>query len=1235
MSNGSNGPKTTGTGKPALKSSPTKPAAKQSASRTGRAAAQKPTAVKNVKTSAAKPAPDRDAVKPTVKKTVVARTAPVRSDSAKPVPQAKREPSKPAALKTVTPKTAATRSVAKSGSPSPAARQGAARTAAAKTAITQHRPVRRAASDGGEEKTKATKPAASSNKAGGKAAAVTADRKKMIILIAAIAAIVIIGVVLTVVLVSCSRRNSIGELLKREASVINEYSGVTRVGAAYENLGTAVRVKPVAETSDGGLTASDGSSAYPKYGTTKSLTSEEKDRIIAENNALCARPTKNASGVYDKMDADGFLYNADGTPVTDGQGRHRRLYKHTAAIGMYGGDVSDGEPGVVKRMTFKKRTYGGYYNVTGLYAPAGEVIKIQMTEEQMQATGGIVIHIGQALYNGQANNIWSGRDFNRMPVILNTMDMTEQTSSLENGVYTCYVGSFLGGPIYIRDEACTFTVTVSGAVEYRHFILGVTTEDDFERTARSTAPYFDLEVWESGVLHSGPKSAAQKYGYDDLAKAAVLWEKISLVSTRVTDQGIVFLYDPFVAAGAAVAFPGRRSVNCPTGWMAGSLDYDTFVTVGTWGNVHEYHHNFQSGWGFGYTGEVTNNALNLVSYSLFTKVSAGRGVESFGAAGLSGWNTYTSAPWALNRVNTDQISSTNGLAVYATLLHNLGQDAFIRSKASGADYLNAWADSTHLDFGYFADLVKSYSGVAPSDLKNTDYHAFVPVSSVYQTGRSYMYDGEKRYISTMQPYVIPVGKAVKIDLNPYKADASGQYESGSVVIGKGLSYKIKGVNTDGISGKFEPTSAKGVYTYTPGDDVYSGKIIVTLEIADSENVLGGRIADDVDLVLEFQSSRELNKHVLHRTVYSYSDGAQPQSAVDAFKSGYSGSVGKTELDNYNVSQNSNTDVWLWEAGNPSRPSDAPESVNREPNSVIEVSGKLAFDESGKYRLVLRGRWEAALFVSFDGGKNYVDAAHLVKSRNTKDAAFSFADKNFYYDFDTAQIGDPDGWLYFKSVLVTSDSSYMGLGLAKWSVPMYTTETVKDGNGNEVTHYYDAADNEVTAEEAENAEPIEPTDAKKVAYVTAYRTGYVADKKFESGYFYGKQYSYTYTDGKENGVTLTGSDGNHKSPDDPMFSYRGAWSWESADATFGHVNVGGKNATVDFEFKGTRFVMFASDRFGNNYEVYIDGKKTASDYFVQSKDAALVGYLSPELASGAHSVAIKSLSEINIDSIAIF
>ncbi|MDE7452855.1 MAG: M60 family metallopeptidase [Clostridia bacterium] len=900
-----------------------------------------------------------------------------------------------------------------------------------------------------------------------------------------------------------------------------KYLTNTAVGYYGEVIGTVKRNIPK-NTRDEGL------GVYPKYGyTLNTVIGSDKGKVAArdalgtESAYLAAWGTAGANrggeetaDKYTWIDKDGLLYRGTrGEPVQslDKSGKQRKLYKHTASVGLYMGNVSDEEPGIIKRVTMRPRGYSSY-GVTGVYAPAGEVLKIQLSEADMNATGGLTIHIGQALYNGQANNIWTGKNqMQRIPHLLTTLEVNKNTAVLEDGVWTAYVGSFLGGPLYIRHESSTFTATISGGVAYQHFILGYTSQEEFAENAKSTAPYFDLEVWHSGVLHSGPINYAKNYSYDQLYNAAVLWDKVASTTAYGSGGGIVFLYDPFVAAGAAVAFPGRNSVNCPLGWMKDSLNYNGIVTSGSWGNFHEYHHNFQN-FGVGYTGEVTNNALTLVSYSLFTKISAKRGITSFGAQGLSGWNTYTSATWALNRVNTEQISSTNGLAVYATLLHNLGPDAFLKSRsASGAAYFNKWANNTHQDFTYYASKIGAYTGdvVVPAE---TDYPTFVPVSSVYQTGRSYTYDSEKRYIQTMQPYVIPYGEPFTVDLNPYTVNAAGQYESGSVVIGKGFKYTIKEVKTPGVNGTFEKT-AEGVYTFTPNTELLSGKIYVTLGITPEAGttVNKNKPIPDVDLVLEFQQSHDSKKMTLERTTYTYAADSMYTDAREAYEKGFAGYASVTaKVDHKNPTQNCNTDIWFYPdtKANRDKYPNAPESFFVHDNTIEVIDGKLYAEESGKYRIYLRGRYNCALYYSTDGGVTYKLGAYIADKGDS--ANFRPNDENTYFDLELEE----DSWIYIKEVLIVQSScpggpakaSYIGVGSAQWTVPMYTTTTDEDGT----THYFDGNGKEVTADEANNTDPVPPTNAN---YANAYRSNFefVNNSDFKADYFYNRPYTYNYAD----------------------------------------------------------------------------------------------------------------------------
>ena len=937
----------------------------------------------------------------------------------------------------------------------------------------------------------------------------------------------------------------------------------TTVGYFGQQIGTVDRVIPQ-KTRDEGL------GVYPKYGYTLSnvvagsdWAASARSALINESSYLTATGTWNAGGGnYKWIDKDGYLYSgttAEPVPALDKFGNHRRLYKHSASAGLYFGDVAEDEPGIIKQVTMRPRAYTRGYGVTGVYAPAGEVIKIQMSEADMNATGGIVIHIGQALYNGKANNIWVQKgQMQRIPHLLNTMTIDKTTATLEDGVYTAYVGSFIGGPIYIRNETVTYTATISGGVAYSHFILGCTSREEFEKNSQSSAPYFDLEVWDNGVLHSGPKTYAQNLSYDDIYKAAVLWDKVATVTTTGSTQGIVFLYDPFVAAGAAVAFPGQGSVNCPAGWMSNSLNYNTIVSSGAWGNFHEYHHNFQ-GYGVGNGGEVTNNGMTLVSYALFTKISSKRGIAGYGSAGLGGWNSYTSATWALQEVlkiakGESPGNGKQGLALYATLLHNFGPDAYIKSKVKQqsahygqlySGYLRAWQDITHNDMTYyFKDVLKGIDETVADQWREPSYPTFIPVSSVYQTGRSYTYDGQKKYITTMQPYVIPYGQEFTVDLRKYSAP-NGQYEHGSVVIPDGFDYTIKNVSTpeNGTIQKVDDY----IYNFKPGNLAMSGKIIVTLGITKTDASIRTNTIEDIDLVLEFEQSHETNKAVLTRTTYTYAEGTAYTDAVTAYENNFAGFTGTPYVrDHRNPTQNCNTDIWFYPDTQESHDEypNAPDEFFLHPNTVDTVEGKLYFEEEGKYRIFLRGRMNCAVYYSIDGGKTYQLGAKI--NDNSTSAGFRPNDSNTYFDLELKE----HSFVYFKEVLIvqaTPKTSFIGLGYAKWTTPMFTITEDEDGN----LHYFDYQGNEVTEEEANNAEPIAPTSAQ---YVNAYRQDYEfpSNAGFKTDYFYVRQYNYSYSDVRVFENAQTGLNYNYQ-PWDNSPTYAIGNLFDNDDNTFIHSN----------------------------------------------------------------------------------
>lgn len=824
----------------------------------------------------------------------------------------------------------------------------------------------------------------------------------------------LLGIIISsVLIVSCLKEDG----FKRGNLFEKTYETTSKVGYSCEYLGFVDRKIPI-DFKDEGYS----SVGYPKYGETFSVVSGDsnvalRQSIIDEAYYLASIDTKGSTGHYNRFDSEGYLYLND-SPSLGKNNEHRKLYRHTASKGMYLGDVSDEEKGVIKKITMSSRGYLNGYGVTGLYAPAGEIVKVEISKDDMVSTEGITIHIGQALFNGQPNNIWSSRDMNRMPVILNTLQINEDTAeyNVSTGMYTAYIGSFLGGPIYIRNENVRFSMVISGAVRYSHFILGYTSQEEFEMN-NTSVPYFDLEVCETGVLHSGPKKYVESFGYDNFYNAGVLWDKISNVSTQVSKQGVVFLYDPFVAAGAAVAFPGRGSVNCPMSWFADSLNYDSFIQNGSWGNIHEYNHNFQ-GWGVGDGGEVTNNALSLVSYSAFTRVSSNRMIGSSNE-NLSGWNRYTSPSWSLNDIVSGTFENgKKGLSIYSTLLHSFGQSVFMdtikkANSQSVDDWFSASVESSNYDMTYYYKDLIGYdvSSDVLKEVSDKKLSMFVPVSSIYQTGRSYIQNGEKRYSRTTQPYQIGYNESVDLDLNRYTF--SNNKCEGSIVIPDGFSYKIKSVSNPENGMIMKVSDYK--YKFIPNDNCHSGKIYVTLEITKND---GKFDVEDVDLVFEFEKTYEINKYKIGRTVYIY-DSNVYTSAKDAFENGYSGYVDKKEGYNDNtfstgrVVQDCNAEIWL---------------ENEEVNKVMEINGKYKIGEDGKYRFALRGRYNCALFVSLDEGNSYNYCAEY--TNNTSSSADFPNNEGTYIDCSLYK----GKWVYFKAVLICEKrerNSFIGVGVGKF------------------------------------------------------------------------------------------------------------------------------------------------------------------------------------------------------------
>ena len=265
------------------------------------------------------------------------------------------------------------------------------------------------------------------------------------------------------------------------------HKSIGRVGYYFEYLGEVQRA-PKPELKSENILPPE---RLPKFDVDPKLTPEEQALILEESRYITVNTTRKLQGTYDIFDEEGNLY-LKGERVQYENGTYRKLYKNLGAVGNFFGDVSDNVPAIKKKLTYRPRH--NVFSITGLYAQPGEPISIRISRTDLQRIGSLWISIGPILNNGDANNEWTGREFPRMPVIGNLFMITENLKpSIEDGTdLIFYIGSFLGGPIYLKNRDFSiydFTVTISGAVRYPHYVLGYTTREEFEDNKKSSAPY--------------------------------------------------------------------------------------------------------------------------------------------------------------------------------------------------------------------------------------------------------------------------------------------------------------------------------------------------------------------------------------------------------------------------------------------------------------------------------------------------------------------------------------------------------------------------------------------------------------------------------------------------------------------------------------------------------------------------------------------------------------------------
>ncbi|KAK8892721.1 hypothetical protein M9Y10_029962 [Tritrichomonas musculus] len=808
------------------------------------------------------------------------------------------------------------------------------------------------------------------------------------------------------------------------------YKCIGRVGYFFEYLGEVARA-PKPELKSENILPAD---RLPLFDQDPHLTPEEQDLVLEESRYITANTTQKLKGTYDIFDKDGYLY-LKGEKVKYSNGSDRKLYKHLAAVGNFLGNVSDDEPAIKKRLTYRPRH--NVFSITGLYAPPGEPISVRISKNDLQRIGQLYVSIGPILNNGDANNEWKGGPgFPRMPIIANLFKLSPSLKPVyeEGDDYIFYIGSFLGGPIYIKNKDSTiydFTVIISGAVRYWHYVLGYTTPEEFLENKKSSSPYFDLEIWQNGIMHSGPRKMVETLDYDACYDAAIYWQKVTSVSSQVPDGfpasiSVNMMYEPFIAAGGAVAFGSRATTNCPLYWFAYSTSYKDCLqdsSCDTWGPHHEYHHHFQRDYGIPNDGETSNNLVTLISYSLFSKVSQRRSEESEPTG--DSWNLYTSASWVLNKATNNVLDYH--LSFFAIFLHCFGQDMLIKAvnKEKGKSlelWYSTWTNITELDFTYF---IRNVYNTTQFNLQQTEvdkykdknFKNFIPIACRYQTGIGYKIKGKYNWMRTMYPFLIKKGENKLLNFTK------------QMVVPRGFSYTIKSF-TNPEHGTLTKQS-ENVYVYSPDEDnVLSGEMTFTIGLKKDNDP--NFAIDDIQIYVELQQTGTLvekdgkGRDKLDRTIYTFP--YIPDDPIAEYNSGFKNATSQVTILNNATQGGLNTQIMVTSAINPQ-------------NRISVLQGKFEV-QAGKYRIALMCRNLGVLYLSYDGGKTYELGCKVL---------FECADERYYTDheeiFVHKEFAAPQ-WVYFKFVVChkmqnTARRLFSKIGLDKYDDNGEVSSSVTD------------------------------------------------------------------------------------------------------------------------------------------------------------------------------------------------
>ena len=382
-----------------------------------------------------------------------------------------------------------------------------------------------------------------------------------------------------------------------------------------------------------------------------------------------------------------------------------------------------------------------------------------------------------------------------------------------------------------------------------------------------------------------------------------------------------------------------------------ALDYETMTKYGAWGHIHELNHHFQKFGFYSTSNEVTNNIINLVEYILYSQISGLRNEFSNAAiTKISGNHNYLNPEYSLKLLVDNPPTSQDEIRFYDPILIAFGPELFIKvtqygQGSAGVDlFYESLVEVLHYDFAFYIENILNLviSPEKKATYQTVGYPVFIPVSSIYQTGRYFTIDNVEYFSNTSFPYRIPPGGPTKLDFENH------------IIVLTGFTYSIQSISPP-TYGTLEKLSDK-VYTYIPNDEhSLSGRIKLKLLLS---NTAAG-ISSEVTLGLEFEidSTQSVQTNYIVDSVI-YTD------LETAMENNYEGYSSKEYLPNFSgaLTGIKEGNIGIWE-------------------------GKFKIDQEGyKYILYKGGRGPSFLYAKINNETEYKKIGYILTNQHVVSGA---------------------------------------------------------------------------------------------------------------------------------------------------------------------------------------------------------------------------------------------------------